>query len=200
MELKNLEYVVFDLETTGLNANEGEEIIEIGAVKVKNGEIIETFDELIKPSKEIPLNITEITGITNEMVNDKRNEKDALITFLNWAEGATLVAHNANFDLSFVKMGILKYNLNKLNFDVIDTLGISRFLTPSEKYHNLTCLMQRYDVLWDEDKHHRADYDSLGTSKILYKMLEKLSYKNIKTLNDLKKIPKIVLNQKNNDC
>lgn len=200
MELKDLTYVVFDLETTGLSAEEENEIIEIGAVKVKNGEVIDTFDELIKPTILIPSNITDITGITNEMVDGKRTEEEVIKSFLNWASDTILVAHNANFDLSFIKMGMLKYNLGKLNYDALDTLGISRFLTPYEKYHNLTCLMKRYDIKWDEDKHHRADYDSMGTSKVLYKMIDKLYEKNIKTLDDIKKIPKIVLNKKINDC
>jgi DNA polymerase-3 subunit alpha (Gram-positive type) len=194
--LKELTYVVFDLETTGLSANAGEEIIEIGAVKIKNGEVIDRFDELIKPTKLIPERITEITSITNEMVKDKDNELIVLKRFINWLnQDDILVAHNASFDLSFIKMAYIKYNLGTFNYTVIDTLGISRFLTPSERYHNLTILMERYHILWDENKHHRADYDAEGTSLVLYKLIEKLVEKNINTLDDLYFIPRIILNK-----
>lgn len=197
MNLLDLTYVVFDLETTGLKAYEGNEIIEIGAVKVMNNVVIDTFDELAKPSKLIPEEITNITGITNEMVKDKDCEEVVFKKFLSWlGNDIILVAHNANFDMSFVREAIHRYNLGLFNYIVIDTLAISRFLTPSEKYHNLTVLMERYHVDWDEDKHHRADYDAMGTSKVLYKMLEKLNEKNINSLENLISIPKIVINKK----
>lgn len=202
MNLDEITYVVFDLETTGLYVNEGEEIIEIGAVKVKNNKIVSQFDELIKPTKPISEKISQITNITNEMVENKFNEETVLKEFISWigTNDVVLVAHNANFDLSFVRACFLKYNLGILNYDVIDTLGLSRFLTPGEKYHNLTCLMERYNVIWDENKHHRADYDALGTSYVLYKMIDKLKEKNIYTMEDIKLIPRILLNQKINDC
>ena len=197
MNLKDITYVVFDLETTGLNPLEGEEIIEIGAVKVKNNQVIDRFDELIKPSKPIPEKISLITNITNEMVQDKDSELNVLNRFLNWLdEDNILVAHNANFDLSFVKMAFTKYNLGIFNYTVIDTLGVSRYLTPAEKYHNLTVLMQRYDVTWDENKHHRADYDSEGTALVLDKLIDQLKTKNINTLEELYLIPRIIVNRK----
>lgn len=195
MNLEDITYVVFDLETTGLNAYD-EEIIEIGAVKVKNNRVIETFDELINPHRIIPEKITSITTITNDMVKDKRDCVDVLNDFLAFAKDTTLVAHNASFDLSFIKAAMLKYNMGNLNFDVIDTLGVSRYLRPYEKYHNLTVLMERYKINWDEDKHHRGDYDSMGTSYILYEMIKELKNKNITKLDDLYLIPRIVLNRK----
>ena len=197
MNLKDITYVVFDTETTGLNANDGEELIEIGAVKVKNNQIIDRFDELIKPSKLISSKISEITSITNEMVKDKDTELNVLKRFITWiGNDSVLVAHNANFDLSFVKMAYLKYDLGLFNYTVIDTLGLSRFITPAEKYHNLTVLMDRYEIEWDEDKHHRADYDSEGTALVLYKLIDKLKEKNINTLEELYLIPRVIVNRK----
>ena len=196
MNLKNLTYVVFDTETTGLNPKDGEEMIEIGAVRVKDGKIIDRFDELIKPSKLISEKITSITTITNEMVKDSDDELTVLNRFLNWLnKDDIVVAHNANFDMSFIKMAYLKYDLGFFNYTVIDTLGLSRFIEPSEKYHNLTVLMDRYHIDWDENKHHRADYDAEGTALVLYKLIDKLEEKNICFLEDLYLIPRIIVNR-----
>lgn len=189
-------YVVFDLETTGLDPKDGNSIIEIGAVRVKNNQIIDRFDELINPGIELSEEITRITSITNEMLIGKDNEENVMKRFIEWAKDDILVAHNAKFDLSFVNMACFKYNLGRFNFNVIDTLGLSRFLEPSERYHNLTVLMERYKINWDESKHHRADYDSEGTSLILFEMLKKLSEQNINTLEELSRKPRIILNKK----
>jgi len=195
-ELIDNTYVVFDLETTGLDPKEGNTIIEIGAVRVKNRKVTDRFDELINPGIPLSEDIKRITGITDDMLKDKDTEKNVLKRFMEWAADDILVAHNANFDLSFVKMAYLKYGLGNFNYNVIDTLGMSRFLEPFEKYHNLTILMKRYQIKWDEEKHHRADYDSEGTSMVLYAMFDKLKTKNIVTLENLHKIPRIILNKK----
>lgn len=192
-KLSEEEYIVFDLETTGLSANEGDSIIEIGAVKIKNGEIIDRFDELIDPGKKLDPKITEITCITDEMLKGKPNEKDMVIKFMDWCGNLPMVAHNARFDLSFLEMAHLKYNLGKLNHTIIDTLGLSRYLESHERYHNLATLVKRYNIEWDEDKHHRADYDSEGTALIFYKMLKKLELNDINNLKDLTKYRAIIL-------
>lgn len=189
-------YVVFDLETTGLNPKDGNSIIEIGAVRVKNNEIIDRFDELINPNMLLSEEIIKITNITDDMLKGKPNEEEVVRKFMDWVGNDILVAHNANFDLSFLKMAYFKYSLGKFNFDVIDTLGLSRYLEPHEKYHNLTVLMERYKISWDESKHHRADYDSEGTSLILYEMLKKLEDKKITSLEELSHIPRILLNKR----
>ena len=189
-------YVVFDLETTGLDPKDGNSIIEIGAVRVKNNQIIDRFDELIDPKMELSEDIIRITSINNEMLKGKDTEENVMKRFIEWAKDDILVAHNAKFDLSFVDMACFKYNLGRFNFNVIDTLGLSRFLEPSERYHNLTVLMERYNINWDESKHHRADYDSEGTSLILYEMLKKLDSQGIKTFDQLLTKPRIVLNKK----
>lgn len=189
-------YVIFDLETTGLDPKDGNSIIEIGAVRVRNNEIIDRFDELINPGVKLSDEIIRITNITDEMLEGKPKEEEIVKKFITWVGEDTLVAHNARFDLSFMKMAYLRYSLGSFNFNVIDTLGISRYLDPQERYHNLTVLMERYHIKWDEDKHHRADYDSEGTSLVLYEMLKKLEDKNITTLSDLSHIPRILLNKR----
>ena len=192
-ELTSLTYVVFDLETTGLYPNSGDTIIEIGAVKIKDGIIIDRYDELIYPEKELSDEISKITGITNEMLKGKRKELESLIDFRKWVGDLPMVAHNAKFDISFIENAIDKYNLDRLSNVVIDTLGLSRYLESSERFHNLATLVKRYEIPWDEDKHHRADYDSEGTALILDKMLRKLELNNIKTLNELYKYSFIVI-------
>ncbi len=192
-KLTSLTYVVFDLETTGLYPNSGDSITEFGAVKIKDGKIIDRYDELINPGKDLSEEIIKITGITNEMLKDKRNEHDGIVDFMKWVGDLPMVAHNAKFDISFIENAINKYNLNKLNNIVIDTLGLSRYLESSERFHNLATLVKRYEIPWDEDKHHRADYDSEGTALILDKMLHKLELNNITTLNDLYKYSFIII-------
>lgn len=186
-------YVVFDLETTGLYPNSGDTMIEIGAVKISNGSIVDRFDELIDPSKDLSEEIIKITGIDNEMLKGKRNEESVLKDFMNWVGDLPMVAHNAKFDISFVENAFSKYNMGNLKNVVIDTLGLSRYLESKERYHNLATLVKRYNIHWDENKHHRADYDSEGTALIFLKMLQKLELNNFKTLKDLYKYPFIVI-------
>ena len=159
-------YVVFDLETTGLYADKGDSIIEIGAVKMCKGKIIDTFDVLVNPGIKISDEIISITGITNEMLEGKGNEEDTVKDFINWVGDLPMVAHNAKFDISFINSAYRKYNLGVLNNTLIDTLGLSRYLESNERYHNLATLVIRYNIDWDEEKHHRACYDAKGTALI----------------------------------
>lgn len=185
LTLVNTTFVVFDLETTGLSALMGDTIIEIGAVKINNGKIIDRFDELINPKRLLSDEIVRITGINNEMLKDKRNEEAVLKDFMKWVGDLPMVAHNAKFDISFIENAYEKYNIGKFSNMVIDTLGLSRYLESNERYHNLATLVKRYNIPWDEDKHHRADYDSEGTALIFHKMLRKLELNNFNTLKDL---------------
>ena len=191
--LIDMTYVVFDLETTGLYPNSGDSMIEIGAVKIKDGKIIDRYDELINPCVPLNLDIVKITGITDEMLKNKRTEEECIKDFMAWVGDLPMVAHNAKFDVSFIDNAYSKYNLGKLSNIVIDTLGLSRYLESSEKYHNLATLVKRYDIPWDEDKHHRGDYDSEGTALIFDKMLRKLELNNIKTMSELLNYPFIVI-------
>ncbi len=185
LNLTDMTYVVFDLETTGLYPNSGDSIIEIGAVKIKNGKIIDRYDELINPNTKLDEKIVSITCITDEMLKNKRTEEECIKDFMKWVGDLPMVAHNAKFDISFLDNAYSKYKLGSLNNIVIDTLGLSRYLESNERYHNLATLVKRYDIPWDEDKHHRGDYDSEGTALIFDKMLKKLKLNNINTMNDL---------------
>ena len=184
------EYVVFDTETTGLSVG-ADQMIEIGAVKVKNDEIIERFDELIACPKPLPPFITELTNITDEMLQGKDSEENVTRRFLEFIGDLPLVAHNAQFDISFVSNAVQKYNLGEFNNTVIDTMGMARNMYPEWRNHKLSTLVKNLEVNWDEDKHHRADYDCEGTSKCFYHMLLELKSQNIKTTIDLENIADI---------
>ncbi len=188
LDLVNTKYVVFDTETTGFNAAGGDQMIEIGAVKIKNGEITDTFDELIDPKRPLPKKITELTNITDEMLKGKEDEKTVTKKFLEWAGNAPMVAHNAKFDISFIEMSMKKYDLGEFKNTVIDTLELSRTLDQGFARHSLSALVQRYNVEFDEEGHHRADYDADGTAKVFHKMLMKLSNQNYKKISDLDRL------------
>ncbi len=181
--LDDMTYVVYDLETTGFQI-EYQEIIEIGAVKIKNGEIIDTFSEFVKPSKLISTKISELTNITNEMVEDAKPITDVLPRFRDFFNGCCLVGHNINFD-----NGFLFYNLNKLNINfnyngVIDTLNIARsFYSSILKRYNLKDVSKAFKVKLSA--HHRAVNDSDATANVFIVMLRDFKKMNILTYKDI---------------
>ncbi len=177
-------FVVFDTETTGFYAG-SDQMIEIGAVKIQNGKILDRFDELIDPKRPIPKKITELTFITDEMLKGKEDEESVTRRFLDWAKDLPMVAHNAKFDISFMRAACNKYNLKEFNPTVLDTMSMARMLHPEWPNHKLQTLTKRLDVPWDEDKHHRADYDAEGTALAFYKMCKVLYDQNITTTDDL---------------
>ncbi len=163
------EYVVFDTETTGLSAYENE-LIEIAGVKMKAGEVIDTFASLIQPSVSIPEKITEITNITNEMVRGQPTVHEVLPRFYEFAKDCILVAHNAEFDLSFLKEQCRRLNHPAFEQPVIDTLALARTLLPDDRNHRLKTLTQKFNVKLTQ--HHRALADSEATGKVFYHLLE----------------------------
>ena len=188
LDLKDTTFVVFDTETTGFNAGGADQMIEIGAVKIYNDEIVDRFDELINPGRHIPDKITALTYITDEMVKDCDNEENVTKRFLEWVGDSPMVAHNAKFDISFLEMAMKKYDLGEFNNTVIDTLELSRALDQGFARHSLSALVARYNIPWEEDAHHRADYDAEGTAKVFIKMINKLISQNYKTIKDLDKL------------
>ncbi|MBR3161628.1 MAG: PolC-type DNA polymerase III [Bacilli bacterium] len=193
--LYNSTYVIFDTETTGFNPGLHDSMIEIGAVKMKDGAIIESFDELINPGVLIDSEITELTGIDNRMVKDCPNEEIVTKKFKEWIGDLPLVAHNATFDVNMLESAYHKYNLGKLENPVLDTLIISQIINKDLKRHNLSALTKNYGLTFEESDgtesghHHRADYDAEFTGYIFFKMLKQLDKDKIKTLNDLSKLP-----------
>ena len=178
-------FVVFDFETTGFNAGGADSIIEIGAVKLKDGVVIEKYDELINPGRPLPQKIIDVTNITDEMLKDKDNEENAIKRFIEWFGDCPMVAHNAKFDVSFLEMAYKKYNLGTFTNPVIDTLELSRTMDNTYARHSLSALVKRYEVPWDESAHHRGDYDAEGTALVFHKMMKKLSNRNIERMDQL---------------
>ena len=184
-KLEGNTFVVFDTETTGFNAAGGDQMIEIGAVKIKDGQIIDRFDKFINPGYHIPDNITALTEITDDMVKDAKNEEEVTKEFLEWAGTYPMVAHNAKFDISFIQMAMNKYGMGPFNNTVIDTLELSRQLDQGFARHSLSALVKRYNVPFDEESHHRADYDAEGTALVFDKLLKKLIQQNIETIKEI---------------
>ncbi|MDP4172110.1 MAG: exonuclease domain-containing protein, partial [Bacillota bacterium] len=127
-------YVVFDVETTGLSAVY-DTIIELAAVKIHNGEIIDRFESFANPHHRLSATTINLTGITDDMVRTAPEVEDVLKRFHAWAEDAILVAHNASFDMGFLNVGYKKYGMEKAANPVIDTLELGRFLYPDMKNH-----------------------------------------------------------------
>ena len=168
------EFVVFDTETTGFYFGH-DQMIEIGAVKIKNGEILDRFDELINPGRALPKKITELTNITDEMLSDKDTEENVTKRFLEWAGNDPMVAHNAKFDIGFMNAACKKYNLGEFKATVVDTMSVARMIYPEWPNHKLSTLVKKLNVPWNEDEHHRGDYDAEGTAKCFYNMCKTLS-------------------------
>ncbi len=176
------EFVVFDIETTGLSPRE-DTMTEIGAVLVSNGEIVETFSTFVKPDTEISAKITELTGITNEMVEDAPSQAEAIKQFLEFANGRTLVAHNAHgFDMRFIKIAAENANLPCEN-TYIDTLPLAQTILRGLKNYRLDTIVKHLDV--GTFDHHRAMEDANVLAKAFIKLIDELEARNIKTTQEI---------------
>lgn len=176
LELESATYVVFDVETTGLSAIY-DTIIELAGVKIQNGEIIDRFESFANPHKPISQTITDLTGITDDMVRDAPEVEDVLKDFYEWSSDSALVAHNASFDIGFLNQGYKRIDYNKVENPVIDTLELARFLFPELRNHRLNTLCKLMDV--ELTQHHRAIYDAEATGYLFWKMIRKLIEKDI---------------------
>lgn len=177
------EFIVFDIETTGLSARYNK-ITEIGAVLVKNGEITETFSTFVDPEEHIPERITELTGITDEMVKGAPKTDEAVRNFLDFCGNRTLIAHNAGFDTGFIRTAAREYRFNFTN-TYIDTVALSRYLNSDLKKHTLDSLQKYYKL--EDFNHHRAFEDAKMLAMIFLKMVEKLKADGITDLASMNK-------------
>lgn len=174
-------FVVFDLETTGLSA-EHNHIIEIGAVKVKNGKIYDSFSTFVRPPFGIPSRITELTGITEAMVADAPPEDQAVEAFLEFIGDAVLVAHNASFDVGFLSMAMKRLR-RRFDFCYLDTVELSRKLYPELPNHRLSTIAKYLNVKLVN--HHRAVDDALAAANIFICMAEVLEKRGVKNLSEI---------------
>ncbi|MGN0497293.1 MAG: PolC-type DNA polymerase III [Lachnospiraceae bacterium] len=175
------EYVVFDIETTGLNPKFCK-IIEIGAVKVKNGEVTDRFSHFINPEMPIPYNITKLTSITDEMVMDKETYEVILPKFLDFVGDSVLVAHNARFDTGFIRKYAHTLGYKVMN-TVVDTMTIGQILCPELAKFTLDRLCKHLGI--SLENHHRAVDDAEATAKMFMAFLPMLKERGIQTLDDL---------------
>lgn len=158
------DYVAFDLETTGLNV-ETDYIIEIGALKVKEGKVCDRFMEFVKPPTPISPTITSITGITNEMVSHARDTKDIVRDFVDFCGDSALVGHNIMFDYKFSKKYAQEYDFS-FEKTGIDTLKIARKMLSNLESKSLGALCEYYNII--NQAAHRAYHDALATAKIYH--------------------------------
>ena len=174
-------YVVFDLETTGFSSIK-DKIIEIGAVKVENGVIIDKFSTFVNPKVPIPFKITNLTGITDDMVMEAPDIETILPQFLEFVGDAVLVAHNASFDVSFIEQNC-RYQDITPDFTSVDTVAMARILLPTLSKFKLNVVANALHI--SLENHHRAVDDAGATAEIFVKFVEMLRARNIKTLTKL---------------
>ena len=181
-------FVILDLETSGSAPNAGVGITEIGAIKVRGGEEIARFNSLVNPQTPIPPYITELTGITDAMLAQQPPIKSVLpefLEFLGTHEETVLVAHNSEFDLSFLKSAARKTEIKWPDFRVINTVRFARKVV--EKYevgnYKLSTLASYFET--DTTPSHRAMADVEATVGLFHKLIERVSGFNVYTLEDL---------------
>ncbi len=174
-------FIVFDIETTGFSFME-DRITEIGAVKIQGGEIIDRYSQLVNPQRSIPEKVVTITGITEDMVRDKPTLDQILPDFMAFAGDGVLVAHNAKFDVSFIRYACDQQGI-PFNPTVVDTLSLARMLLKDMKRHKLNLIAKYLGIELLE--HHRAVHDAEATAQILLRFFQMLTEKNISNLNEL---------------
>lgn len=196
IDLRSATFVVYDLETTGINTTYNE-IIEIGAIKVENGEITDEFSSLINPRRLIPEDVMRLTHITNDDVRNSPFIEEVLPKFMNFCEGAILVGHNVGFDNGHLYHNLKRLNMYKGKIPTIDTMQLARcrYSNILKKY-GLDDLVKAFNITLDN--HHRAEKDAYATCEVFIKMLNNLlsdgitNYNLINTLVNEKEVFKLV--------
>ncbi len=183
-KLEDDTYVVFDVETTGLSAVYNT-IIELAAVKIRDGEVIDTFERFANPHTPISALITNLTGITDDMVKDAPDVEEVVKDYYDWIGDSILVAHNASFDMGFLYEAYKQAGLPSITYPVIDTLELARFLHPEMGNHRLNTLAKKYNI--ELTQHHRAIYDAEATGHLFLKLLNASAEKGITYLDDFNK-------------
>ncbi len=169
------EMIAFDIETTGLS-NRTCKIIEIGAVLLRKGEVIDTFDTFVDPECAIPAEITKLTSITDDMVAGAPKEEEAVRAFLAFAGERMLIAHNAGFDVGFIRVACERHGIPFRN-TYLDTVGLSKYVNPELKNHKLDTIATHYKL--QDFHHHRASDDATILAYIFFEMQNRLRAEGI---------------------
>lgn len=179
------EYVIFDVETTGLSAVY-DTIIEVGAVKMKDGRVLARFDEFINPGHPLSATTINLTHITDEMVQNGGSEAEIIGKFMDFVGDDVIVGHNVTFDIGFLNAALQRMKRTIVRNPVIDTLELSRTLHPENSNHKLDTLAKRYHITLNN--HHRADADAEATGLLYFALFKEFSERyqitNLKQLND----------------
>ncbi|MGF9975990.1 PolC-type DNA polymerase III [Viridibacillus arvi] len=177
-------FVVFDVETTGLSAAY-DTIIELAAVRIVNGEVVDKFESFANPHHPLSATTIELTGITDDMVRNAPEVVDMIKKFHEFIGDGIVVAHNASFDIGFLYEAYKKAGIDEKNHPVIDTLELARFLHPEMKNHRLNSLCKKFNI--ELTQHHRAIYDTEATGFLLLHLLKEADEKGIKYHDDFNK-------------
>ncbi|MBQ2406849.1 MAG: PolC-type DNA polymerase III [Lachnospiraceae bacterium] len=179
-------YVVFDIETTGFSPVNNK-IIEIGAVKVTNGEIVDRFSTFVNPEVPIPFEIEKLTSINDSMVMEADTIETVLPQFMEFIDGTILVAHNANFDVSFIRENCKRQDID-FDYTYVDTVAIARTLLTGQAKYTLDAVAKTLGI--SLDNHHRAVDDAECTAEIFVKFIAMLKKDDIMTLSELNELGK----------
>ncbi len=175
------EVAVFDIETTGLNA-ETDRITEIGAVILKDGVEISRFQTFVDPEMHIPMNITQLTGISDDDVKGAPSQKEAVRAFLDFVGDRPVAAHNASFDVGFIYEAAVRYGIDYTP-SYLDTLAIARAMLPDLKSHRLNVVADYLGL--PEFSHHRASDDAVTAGLILSNMMERLKKVGVNDVSEI---------------
>jgi DNA polymerase III epsilon subunit family exonuclease len=187
-DLSSVTFVVLDLETSGASPQSGSAITEIGAVKVCGGQVLGTFKTFVNPGNPLPPFITELTGITDEMLQDAPQIQSVLpllFEFLGSEKTTVFVAHNAPFDLSFLKASAALHGYLWPNFRVIDTVKAARFVLTKDDVANYQLGTLAAYFRTEISPNHRALDDALATVDVLHGIIERMGTFGITTINQM---------------
>ncbi|MBI3602357.1 MAG: 3'-5' exonuclease [Candidatus Omnitrophica bacterium] len=178
MKIKNTEFVIFDVETTGLSAQDGDRIIEIAAMKIKNGRVVDKFYSLVNPQRALPAQATRVNNITEEMIAPAPTAQEILPQMVSFISGACVAGHNVRFDLGFLcyELALMGRRLND-GTPAVDTLKMAKDLLPYLSNYKLSYLARSLGVA--VSKTHRAMADVELTVQVLMRMIEMAADQNL---------------------
>jgi DNA polymerase III subunit alpha, Gram-positive type len=178
-------YVVFDIETTGLSAIY-DKVIEVSAVRMKHNNVLDQFEEFIDPGFHLSDFTTELTSITDDMVQGSKSEEEVFKLFREFCGDSIIVGHNVTFDVGFMNVGYKRYGMDEIKNPIIDTLPLARFLYPNYKSYRLNTLAKKFNVSLEH--HHRAVYDAETTGHLNYLFIKDAEERyGITKVNELNK-------------
>lgn len=183
--LKEIEFVVFDLETTGFFINQGDEILSFGAVAVQGTDVLidQTFHEIVNPNRVVPEHIEKLTGITNDVAQKSVPLIDGLQRFFNFVQKRVLIAHGTGHDKQFLNAALWKTSRTSLTHRVLDTMMIAKWLEPSRTDFELDLLLEKYDI--PITTRHHALEDSIMTAQLWCKFVAIMEERQVLTMGDL---------------